>query len=122
LLAAGLADLVGLLAECAAARLLAVVWAGAERANSTANAAAAIALSWVARQVSRDSRRRPLALLSAEGLSIHSVGSPAGSRGSCVSRMGCHHSGPRVKSPPRSTQEAPSGGFDAVYSTEMRVA
>jgi hypothetical protein len=38
---------------------LLAVWAGALRANRTANAAAAIALSWVARQDSRERRRRP---------------------------------------------------------------
>jgi hypothetical protein len=36
-----------------------VGWAFAERAKRVANATAVIALSWVARQVSRESRRRP---------------------------------------------------------------
>jgi len=49
-LAAGAAGRVGAGAALA-------VWAGALRANSTANAAAVMALSWVARQVSRDRRR-----------------------------------------------------------------
>jgi hypothetical protein len=62
----GLAD-AGALAG-AAAWLLAV-WAGALRANSTANAAAATALSCVVRQVSRERRRRPLVLLLPSGSS-----------------------------------------------------
>jgi hypothetical protein len=36
-----------------------VVWAFAERAKRAVNATAVIALSWVARQVRRESRRRP---------------------------------------------------------------
>lgn len=52
---------------------LLVVWAGAVRANSTANAAAVIALSWVARQVSRESRRSPSARPPAAGASSHLV-------------------------------------------------
>lgn len=38
---------------------LLAVWTGALRANKTAKAAAATALSWVVRQVSLDRRRRP---------------------------------------------------------------
>jgi hypothetical protein len=43
----------------AAAVLLTVVCAGAVRANRVASPTAVTALSWVARQVSRDRRRRP---------------------------------------------------------------
>jgi hypothetical protein len=66
---------------------LLAVWAGALRANRTANAAAAIALSWVVRQVSRERRRRPSARLppagpgslrSSAGPSKRRVGSPGG--------------------------------------------
>ena len=57
---------------------LLAVWAGAPRANRTAKAAAAIALSWVVRQVSFDRRRRPSARLLPPGSSSRRAGSPGG--------------------------------------------
>ena len=63
---------VGVAVGVAAADGLTTVWllavcAGALRAKRTAKAAAAIALSWVVRQVSRESRRRPWDLLPPAG-------------------------------------------------------
>jgi hypothetical protein len=57
---------VGVVAGFTVVWLLAV-WAGAVRANRTANAAAVIAPSWVARQVSLDSRCSPSARSRAAG-------------------------------------------------------
>jgi hypothetical protein len=66
---------------------LAVVWAGALRANSVAKPTAVTALSWVARQVRRERRRRP-AERAAPGCS---------SVNSDLSRMTGDHSRARVK-------------------------
>ena len=100
---------------------LLAVWAGALRANRTAKAAAAMALSWVVRQVSLDRRRRPSVRLLPPGSSRRRVGSPGGEipgrdvllpghswSGRCggyLSRMGRHCSGSQVKSPPRMAQD-----------------
>ena len=120
---AGLGERVG----DAAGDGLTAVWllavrAGALRANRTAKAAAAMALSWVVRQVSLDRRRRPSVRLLAPGSSRRRVGSPGGEipgrdvlmpghscSGRCggyLSRMGRHCSGSQVKSPPRMAQDA----------------
>ena len=100
---------------------LLAVWAGALRANRTAKAAAAMALSWVVRQVSLDRRRRPSVRLLPPGSSRRRVGSPGGEipgwdvllpghswSGRCggyLSRMGRHCTGSQVKSPPRMAQD-----------------
>ena len=67
---------------------LAVVWAGTLRANKVAKPTAVTALSWAARQVRRERRRRPA-----------ERAAPGGSSGySYVSRMTGDHSRARVKS------------------------
>ncbi len=64
------------LALCAGAAC-AVVWAGAVRANKVAMPTAVTALSWVARQVSRDRRRSPAARASPGNSSIMVAGGAA---------------------------------------------
>jgi hypothetical protein len=76
------------LAAGAGVVLLAVVWAGALRANKVAKPTAVTALSWVARQVRRDRRRSPAAR-AAPGCSWGN---------SDVSRMSRDPSSTRVKS------------------------
>ena len=75
---------------------LAVLWAGAVRANRVAKPTAVTALSWVARQVSRDSRRRP----AARAACVAGPGGPSGTGpgNSRVSRIAREHSRSRVKS------------------------
>ena len=125
-LAACVCVAVGVGLGVAAADGLTTVWllavcAGALRAKRTAKAAAAIALSWVVRQVSRESRRRPWDLPPPAGSSKRRVGSLGGGIsgrdelapghswscpcGGYLSRMGRHSSGIQVKSPPRMAQE-----------------
>ena len=82
-LAAGVAGRVG-------AGAVLAVWAGALRANSTANAAAVMALSWVARQVSRDRRRsatsRPPSVSPVPPLARRPVAASAGRRPGLAAR------------------------------------